>query len=48
MDPKLTMLFVLIGVVVVLSHLTDDNLTRVRRQLIDRRWRNFVRISRKI
>jgi hypothetical protein len=48
MDPKLTMLFVLIGAVVVLSHLTDDNLTRMRRQLIDRRWRNFVRISRKI
>ena len=48
MDPKLTMLFVLIGAVIVLSHLTDDNLTRVRRQLIDRRWRNFVRISRKI
>ena len=48
MDPKLTMLFVLIGVVVVLSHLTDDNLMRMRRQLVDRRWRNFVRISRKI
>ena len=48
MDPKLTMLFVLIGAVVVLSHLTDDNLTRMRRQLVDRRWRNFVRISRKI
>jgi hypothetical protein len=48
MDPKLTMLFVLIGAVVVLSHLTDDNLTRVRQQLVDRRWRNFVRISRKI
>ena len=48
MDPKLTMLFVLIGAVVVLSHLTDDNLTRVRRQLVDRHWRNFVRISRKI
>jgi hypothetical protein len=48
MDPKLTMLFMLIGAVVVLSHLTEDNLTRVRRQLVDRRWRNFVRISRKI
>lgn len=48
MDPKLTMLFVLIGAVVALSHLTDDHLTRVRRQLVDRRWRNFVRISRKI
>ena len=48
MDPKLTMLFVLIGAVVALSHLTDDNLTRLRQQLTDRRWRNFVRVSRKI
>lgn len=48
MDPKLTMLFVLIGAVVALSHLTEDNLTLMRRQLIDRRWRNFMRISRKI
>ncbi len=48
MDPKLTLLFMLIGTVVVLSHLTDENLTRMRRQLMDRRWRNFVRLSRKI
>jgi len=48
MDPKLTMLFLLIGAVVVLSHLNEENLTRMRRQLVDRRWRNFVRISRKI
>ncbi len=48
MDPKLTMLFMLIGAVVVLSHLTDENLTRMRRQLVDRRWRNFVRLPRKI
>ncbi len=48
MDPKLTMLFMLIGTVVVLSHLTDENLTRMRRQLVNRRWRNFVRPPRKI
>jgi hypothetical protein len=48
MDPKLTLLFVLIGAVVVLSHLTEENLSRVRRQLFDRRWRQFVRVSRKI
>jgi len=48
MDPKLTLLFMLIGAVVALSHLTDENLTRVRRQLIARRWRPFVRSSRKI
>jgi hypothetical protein len=48
MDPKLTMLFMLIGAVIVLSHLNDENLTRVRRQLVDRRWRYLVRLSRKI
>jgi len=48
MDPKLTLLFLFIGAVVVLSHLTDETLTRVRRRLIDSRWRQFVRISRKI
>ncbi|HZQ14510.1 MAG TPA: hypothetical protein VFB31_17035 [Pseudolabrys sp.] len=47
MDPKLTLLFMLIGAVVVLSHLTDENLTRMRRQLVDRRWRQFVRLPRK-
>ena len=47
MDPKLTLLFMLIGVVVALSHLTDENLARVRRQFIDRRWRHFVRSTRK-
>jgi len=48
MDPKLTLLFLFIGAVVVLSHLTDETLTRVRRRLIDSRWRQFVRISRRI
>jgi hypothetical protein len=47
MDPKLTLLFLLIGTVVGLSHLSDDNLSRMRRQLIDRRWREFVRGRRK-
>jgi hypothetical protein len=41
MDPKLTLLFLLIGTVVGLSHLSDDSLSRMRRQLIDRRWRKF-------
>jgi hypothetical protein len=48
MDPKLTILFMLITVVVVLSHLTDENLTRMRQQFVARRWRKFVRIPRKI
>jgi hypothetical protein len=47
MDPKLTLLFLLIGTVVGLSHLSDDSLSRMRRQLIDRRWREFVRGRRK-
>jgi hypothetical protein len=47
MDPKLTLLFLLIGTVVGLSHLSDDSLSRMRRQLIDRRWRKFVRGRRK-
>jgi hypothetical protein len=47
MDPKLTLLFLLIGAVVGLSHLSEENLTRMRRQLVDRRWRQFVRIRRK-
>ena len=32
MDPKLTLLFLLIGTVVGLSHLSDDSLSRMRRQ----------------
>jgi hypothetical protein len=47
MDPKLTLLFLLIGTVVGLSHLSDDSLSRMRRQLIDRRWHEFVRGRRK-
>jgi hypothetical protein len=47
MDPKLTLLFLLIGTVVGLSHLSEKNLTRMRRQLVARRWRQFVRIRRK-
>ena len=48
MDHKLALLFMLIGAVVVLSHLTEEKVARMRRQLIDRRWRQFVRITRKI
>ena len=48
MDHKLALLFMLIGAVVVLSHLTEENVARMRRQLIDRQWRHFVRITRKI
>jgi hypothetical protein len=47
MDPKLTILFMLIGMVIGLSHLNDENLGRVRRQLVRRRWREFVPGRRK-
>ena len=35
MDPKIALLFLLIGCVIGLSHLSDENLGRVRRQLAD-------------
>jgi hypothetical protein len=39
MDPKLTFLFMLIGTIISLSHLGDDNLTKIKR-----RWRNVLSI----
>ena len=42
MDPKLTILFLLISCVIGLSHLNEENLGRLRRQLVGRRWREFV------
>lgn len=36
MDAKLTVLFLLIGTVIALSHLTDERLARMRRQLVRR------------
>ncbi len=47
MDPKLTILFLLIGTVIVLSHLSDENLGRMRRQFANRRWREFVPLKRR-
>ena len=45
MDPKITMLFLLIGAVITLSN--DDRLARVRRQIAASGWRGFVRGRRK-
>ena len=42
MDPKLAILFLLISSIIALSHLDDDNLARMRRQFVSRRWREFV------
>ena len=42
MDPKLSILFMLIASIIALSHFGEDNLGRMRRQLVDRRWREFL------
>jgi hypothetical protein len=42
MDPKIALLFLLIASVIGLSHLSDENLGRVRRQLTTKRWREFM------
>lgn len=42
MDPKIAILFMLIGAVIALSHLGDANPGRLRRQLIVRRWRGIM------
>jgi hypothetical protein len=47
MDPKLTILFLLIGAVIALSHLSDKNLGRARRQFASRHWRELVPLKRK-
>ena len=47
MDPKLTLLLLLIGLVVGLSNLDEENLNRMRRQLALGRWRGFVPGRRK-
>ena len=47
MDPKLTILFLLIGGIIGLSHLDDESLTRMRRQFVARHWRDFVPGRRK-
>ena len=39
MDPKLTMLFMLIGTIIGLSHLGDENLAK-----INGGWRNVVSV----
>jgi hypothetical protein len=47
MDPKLAILFLLIGCVIGLSHLNEENLGRVRRQIVSRSWREFVPLRRR-
>ena len=47
MDPKLTLLFLLIGCVIGLANLNEENLGRMRRQLVRRSWRDFVPLRRR-
>ena len=46
MDPKLAILIMLIAAVIGLSHLNEENLGRMRRQFVDRRWRKIVPLRR--
>lgn len=47
MDPKLAILFMLIGVIITLSHLNEENLGRMRRQFVNRRWRKMMPLRRR-
>lgn len=48
MDPKLTILFILIGGILALSHVDiEQRIVRVRRQRAIKRWRQFVPTWRK-
>jgi len=47
MDSKLTLLLLLISSIIGLSHLNDENIERLRRQLVARRWREFMPGRRK-
>ncbi len=47
MDPKLTILFLLVGCVIGLSHLSEENLGRMRRQLVSRKWRQLMPLRRR-
>lgn len=48
MDPKLVLLFLLMGAIVGFSYLGDESLRGTWRRLFSRRWRKFADISRKI
>ena len=48
MDPKLGILFMLIGCIIGLSHLGEGSFDRMRRQFAARAWRDFVPGRRRI
>jgi hypothetical protein len=42
MDPKLALLFALVAAIIALSHLTEENVSRMRRRFAERQWRGFM------
>jgi hypothetical protein len=42
MDPKLTVLFLLIGSIIGLSHLSCENITKIKSEFYGQRWRGIV------
>ena len=42
MDPKLAMLFLLVGINIGLSHLSLENLTKMKSEFDGQRWRVIV------
>lgn len=47
MDPKITLLIVLIGAVIGLSYLTEENVSRFRRRLVALRSRTLTPLRRR-
>jgi hypothetical protein len=43
MDPKLTLLVMLIGAIVTLSNVNREGVEQLRRSLARRRWRQILR-----
>jgi hypothetical protein len=48
MEPKIALLFLLIASVVGLSHVNDDVVGRMRRQLSEGRWREILPRRRRV
>lgn len=48
MDPKITLLIVLIATVIGLSYLTDENLGWVRRRFALHGWRGLAPLRRRV
>jgi hypothetical protein len=43
MDPKLTLLVVLIGAIVALSNVNSEGVAQMRRSFVSRGWRRILR-----